>query len=161
VTRPQLRLPSSKMASGTKRCSRPNQKIAPMRRTQCSQTRYPDPKTSPLHETGASPKWAILRDFSDVIQRKNWTTAVLLIIFGLMEPANSFLSSWPTDQGRDSVPQWFSGARLGGQVFKSYIKARGRRRFLGAKARPLAQLKISAWLLKRGAEPRFGWKRSG
>src|SRR5271165_5712047 len=44
--------------AGTKRCSRPNQKIAQKsqkRRTECSQIRYPDPKTSPLHETGASP----------------------------------------------------------------------------------------------------------
>jgi hypothetical protein len=41
--------------AGPKRCSRPNQKIAPKRKTQCSQTRYPDPKTSPLHESGASP----------------------------------------------------------------------------------------------------------
>src|SRR5271166_2165532 len=40
---------------GTKRCSRPNQKITQKRRTECSQIRYPDPKTSPLHETGASP----------------------------------------------------------------------------------------------------------
>jgi hypothetical protein len=31
--------------AGTKRSSRPNQKIAPKRRTQCSQTRYPNPKT--------------------------------------------------------------------------------------------------------------------
>ena len=41
--------------AGTKRCSRPNQKIAQKRRTECSQIRYPDPKTSPLHEIGASP----------------------------------------------------------------------------------------------------------
>jgi hypothetical protein len=41
--------------AGTKRCSRPNQKITQKRRTECSQIRYPDPKTSPLHETGASP----------------------------------------------------------------------------------------------------------
>ena len=41
--------------AGTKRCSRPNQKITRKRRTECRQTRYPDPKTSPLHETGASP----------------------------------------------------------------------------------------------------------
>jgi hypothetical protein len=25
------------------------------RRTECGRTRYPDPKTSPVHETGASP----------------------------------------------------------------------------------------------------------
>ena len=35
----------------------------PKRRTECGQTRYPDPKTSPVHETGASPahhleRWA-------------------------------------------------------------------------------------------------------
>jgi hypothetical protein len=41
--------------AGTERCSRPNQKITPKRRTECGQTRYPDPKTSPVHETGASP----------------------------------------------------------------------------------------------------------
>src|ERR1700746_2850492 len=41
--------------AGTKRCSRPNQKIAQKRRTECCQIRYPDPKTSPLHETGAGP----------------------------------------------------------------------------------------------------------
>jgi hypothetical protein len=41
--------------AGTKRCSRPNQKITQKRRTECSQIRYPDPKTSPVHETGASP----------------------------------------------------------------------------------------------------------
>ena len=28
----------------------------PKRRTECGQTRYPDPKTSPVHETGASPQ---------------------------------------------------------------------------------------------------------
>jgi hypothetical protein len=45
--------------AGTKRCSRPNQKIAQKRRTECSQIiiRYPDPKTSPLHEIGASPDY--------------------------------------------------------------------------------------------------------
>jgi hypothetical protein len=32
------------------------------RRTQCSQTRYPDPKTSPLHESGASP---IIKDHAN------------------------------------------------------------------------------------------------
>jgi hypothetical protein len=31
-------------------------KDRPKERTQCSETRYPDPKTSPLHETGASRK---------------------------------------------------------------------------------------------------------
>ena len=41
--------------AGTKRCSRPNQKIAQKRRTECRQIRYPDPKTSPLHEIGAKP----------------------------------------------------------------------------------------------------------
>ena len=41
--------------AGTKRCSGPNQKITRKRRTECRQTRYADPKTSPLHETGASP----------------------------------------------------------------------------------------------------------
>jgi hypothetical protein len=41
--------------AGTERCSRPNQKITPKRRTECGQIRYPDPKTSPVHETGASP----------------------------------------------------------------------------------------------------------
>src|SRR5271166_1692282 len=46
--------------AGTKRCSRPNQKITQKRRTECSQIRYPDPKTSPLHETGASPKWGTI-----------------------------------------------------------------------------------------------------
>jgi putative transposase len=30
-------------------------KITPKRRTECGQTRYPDPKTSPVHETGQSP----------------------------------------------------------------------------------------------------------
>ena len=40
--------------AGTKRCSRPNQKIAPKRRTGCRQIRYPDPKTLPVHKTGAS-----------------------------------------------------------------------------------------------------------
>src|SRR5271166_5199593 len=45
--------------AGTKRCSRPNQKITQKRRTECSQIRYPDPKTSPLHETGASPRYAV------------------------------------------------------------------------------------------------------
>jgi hypothetical protein len=44
--------------AGTERCSRPNQKITPKRRTECGQTRYPDPKTSPVHETGASPSRA-------------------------------------------------------------------------------------------------------
>src|ERR1700694_3960183 len=43
------------LQAGTKRCSRPNRKIVPKRRTECPQTRYPDPKTSSLHETGASP----------------------------------------------------------------------------------------------------------
>src|SRR5580693_5034051 len=42
--------------AGTKRCSRPNKKIAKKRRTEWPQIRYPDPKTSPLHETGASPE---------------------------------------------------------------------------------------------------------
>jgi hypothetical protein len=28
--------------------------MASKRRTQCPQPRYPDPKTSPVHETGAS-----------------------------------------------------------------------------------------------------------
>src|SRR4051812_40698379 len=41
--------------AGTERCSRPNQKIARKRRTECRHHSYPDPKTSPLHETGASP----------------------------------------------------------------------------------------------------------
>ena len=41
--------------AGTKRCSRPNQKMASKRRTECPQPRYPHPKTSPLHQTGASP----------------------------------------------------------------------------------------------------------
>src|SRR4051794_9684123 len=41
--------------AGTERCSRPNQKITPERRTQRRQTRYPDPNTSLVHETGASP----------------------------------------------------------------------------------------------------------
>src|SRR5580704_5882358 len=41
--------------AGTKRCSRPNKKIAKKRRTEWPQIKYPDPKTSPLHETGASP----------------------------------------------------------------------------------------------------------
>jgi hypothetical protein len=45
-------------AGRTKRCSRPNQKIAQKRRTECGQIRYPDPKTSPLHEIGASPQRA-------------------------------------------------------------------------------------------------------
>ena len=40
------------MQAGTKRCSRPNQKITRTRRTECRQTRYPDPKTSPLHRGG-------------------------------------------------------------------------------------------------------------
>jgi len=40
------------------------------------------------------------------------------------------------------VPQWFSGARRGGQVFKSYIKARGRRQFLGAKVRCVGPIEI-------------------
>jgi hypothetical protein len=43
---------------------------------------------------------------------KNWTTPVLLIIFGLMEPANSSLSRWPTDQGCDCV----SAMVLGGEA---------------------------------------------
>jgi hypothetical protein len=43
--------------AGTERCSRPNQKITPKRRTECGPTRYPDPKTSPVHETGASPDY--------------------------------------------------------------------------------------------------------
>jgi hypothetical protein len=34
--------------------ARPNQKITPKRMTECGQTRYPDPKTSPVHETGPS-----------------------------------------------------------------------------------------------------------
>jgi hypothetical protein len=34
--------------AGTERCSRPNQKITPKRRTECGQIRYPDPKTSPV-----------------------------------------------------------------------------------------------------------------
>ena len=34
----------------------PNQRMARNRRTTCRQIRYPDPKLSPLHETGASPK---------------------------------------------------------------------------------------------------------
>ena len=46
----------SYMQAGTKRCSRPNQKIAQKRRTEYSQIRYPDPKTSPWHEIGASPE---------------------------------------------------------------------------------------------------------
>src|ERR1019366_2547910 len=40
---------------GTKRSSWPNQKMNSKGRTECRQLRYPDPKTSPLHETGASP----------------------------------------------------------------------------------------------------------
>src|ERR1700680_183100 len=51
------------LQAGTKRCSRPNQKIVPKRRTECHQTRYPHPKTSPLHETGASPVLADGRVF--------------------------------------------------------------------------------------------------
>jgi hypothetical protein len=47
--------------AGTKRCSRPNQKMASKRRTECPQPRYPHPKTSPLHETGASPECARVR----------------------------------------------------------------------------------------------------
>src|SRR3982075_3004239 len=60
--RPTLTAPardrSTSVQAGTKRCSRPNQKMDPVsnrRRTHCPQTRYPDPKHSPLHETGASP----------------------------------------------------------------------------------------------------------
>jgi hypothetical protein len=33
----------------------PNKRMAPNWRTKCRQTRYPDPKLSPLHEIGASP----------------------------------------------------------------------------------------------------------
>src|SRR6202049_5119999 len=44
------------LQAGTKRCPRPNQKIDQKRRTEWPQIRYPDPKTSPLHETGASPE---------------------------------------------------------------------------------------------------------
>jgi hypothetical protein len=33
----------------------PNKRMAPNRRAKCRQTRYPDPKPSTLHETGASP----------------------------------------------------------------------------------------------------------
>ena len=40
--------------AGTERCSR-KPKDYPKRRTECGQTRYPDPKTTPVHETGASP----------------------------------------------------------------------------------------------------------
>src|ERR1700687_6162733 len=60
--RPTLTAPardrSTCVQAGTKRCSRPNQKMDPAsnrRRTTCPQTPYPDPKHSPLHETGASP----------------------------------------------------------------------------------------------------------
>ena len=45
--------------AGTKRCSRPNQKMASKRRTECPQPRYPHPKTSPLHQTGASPDFLV------------------------------------------------------------------------------------------------------
>src|ERR1700686_1418802 len=44
------------LQAGTKRCPRPNQKIDQKRRTEWPQIRYPDPKTSPLHEIGASPE---------------------------------------------------------------------------------------------------------
>jgi hypothetical protein len=33
----------------------PNKRMAPNRRAKCRQTRYPEPKPSTLHETGASP----------------------------------------------------------------------------------------------------------
>jgi hypothetical protein len=38
----------------------PNKRMAPKRRAKCRQTRYPDPKSSTLHETGASPNVAKL-----------------------------------------------------------------------------------------------------
>src|SRR5271165_5544147 len=33
----------------------PNKRMTPDRRAKCRQTRYPDPKLSTVHETGASP----------------------------------------------------------------------------------------------------------
>jgi hypothetical protein len=41
----------------------PNKRMAPNRRSKCRQTRYPDPKPSTLHETGASPWYISARDF--------------------------------------------------------------------------------------------------
>src|SRR5262249_10590578 len=34
----------------------PNKRMAPNRRAKCRQTRYPDPKPSTVHQSGASPK---------------------------------------------------------------------------------------------------------
>ena len=42
-------------AAGTKRCSRAEPKDHSKERTECRQTRYPGPKPSPLHGSGASP----------------------------------------------------------------------------------------------------------
>src|SRR5262249_61581433 len=36
----------------------PNKRMTPSRRVKCRQTRYPDPKLSTVHETGASPNLA-------------------------------------------------------------------------------------------------------
>jgi putative transposase len=36
----------------------PNQGTAPNRRTQCRQIKYLERKSSPLHQTGASPTWS-------------------------------------------------------------------------------------------------------
>jgi hypothetical protein len=55
-------------------------------------------------EPGRWQNWHPLEIFLTSSKGKNWTTPVLLIIFGVMEPANSSLSSWPTDQGCDSIP---------------------------------------------------------
>src|SRR3954467_13458784 len=52
--------------AGTERFARPNQKIAQKRRTECHQIRYRDPKTSSVHETGASPNTRLPTAFAEL-----------------------------------------------------------------------------------------------
>jgi hypothetical protein len=42
--------------------------MTPDRRAKCRQTRYPDPKLSTVHETGASPKPYQVRQLRDMIE---------------------------------------------------------------------------------------------
>ena len=93
------------MQVGTKKCSRPNQKIAQKsqkRRTECSQIRYLDPKTSPLHEIGASP---------DIRNGVYWTRFELTKGEWIPVPADVVIKD-PNRNGAPVAWWYFQGGKL-------------------------------------------------
>ena len=98
------------MQAGTKRCSQPNQKITRKRRTECRQTRYPDPKTSPLHETGASPTTALVTQ--DPLRK-----SLAMWLYGFIGYPPRHIAIAPASVG---VPQANSGKTLRKSTCKGF-----------------------------------------